>query len=143
MKISFWFAPFRLSKGASILDCLDNLFSVYVSEVNTEYVDAYSAATYTLSVGNRNGTDIDIDLQAKPYPVDTAFFDKHTEWHQLQLFIGENSCRLVLNSQPLGEIHPGINPFTNKSRLLMTIGSGGPGGHSFCGKIDEFIIQKL
>lgn len=144
MRICFWFSPFRLSADAAILDCLDNLFSVYISDVNTEYIDAYSAATYTLSVGSRNGNDAEIDLQAKPYPLDTSFFDEHTVWHHVQLISGANSQPvLFLNSQQVGEARPGVNPFANTDRISVTIGAEKSGEKYFCGKIDEFIIQKL
>jgi hypothetical protein len=126
------------------MDCIENAFSVYVSDVNSEYIDAYSAATYTLSLGNMDDNDLDIDLQAKPYPTDTAFFNQHTEWHQLQLFVGRNSYpSVMLNSQPIGEIYSFINPFENKTMLNIRLGGEGPEGKSFCGKVDEFIIQNL
>ncbi len=144
MEISFWFAPFRLSMDAPIIDCLDHLFSVYVSDVSTEYVDAYSAATYTLSVGSRNGNDLNTDLQAKPYPLDTAFFDENAVWHQVQLITGANSEPvLILNSYKIGEINTGIHPVANMDRINVTIGAEENGENYFCGKIDEFIIRKL
>lgn len=146
MEISFWFAPFRLSKGASIIDCLDNLLSVYISDVNTGYIDAYSAATYTLSAGIKGNEDLNVnaDLEAKPYPTDTTFFDDHTVWHHVQIFMGANSNPLlVLNSQSIGEISTIMNPVAKTDRITVTIGAEKPGKNYFCGKIDEFIIRNL
>ncbi len=142
LEFDFWFSPYRIIEGVTVLDYMDGIFSVTISDIDTTYVDAYSAATFAISAVHHTAGEVSRHFEYRPYPMDLVSFDENSKWKHVKIFFGNNSKPvLYINGFEVGYMDIDIPSFSAENATIL-IGTDIKKQNFFHGKVDELIIRN-
>jgi len=142
LEFDFWFSPYRLKQGMGIMDYMNGMFSIRISELDTTYVDAYGAATYKIQASHSVAGEISKTYEVKPYPYELTYFDDFASWKHIQIFIKEGAKPILyINGFKAGEMAMKL-PSSSYEKANILIGCDKNTSNHFKGKIDEFVIRN-
>jgi hypothetical protein len=144
IEFDFWFAPFIIAKGQSIMDYMDGLFSISISDIDTSYVNSFGAATYMVSATSDYPEKVTRKFELRPYPREFDEFDLASfTWKHVQIMVGQGiKPTLYINDFKVGEFDNELQLSGDRTAVIV-IGANHETNHFFHGKIDDFVIRNF
>jgi len=144
IEFDFWFAPYVIAKGQSIMDYMEGLFSIGISDIDTSYVNSFGSATYMISAISNFPEKETRNFELRPYPQEFDEFDLSSSvWKHVQIKIGQGiNPILYINGFRVGQFDNEL-PLSMDRSAVIVIGADHETNNFFHGKIDDFVIRNF